>query len=70
MIFIFLPCREMAHDEEEFSHDNSKPHHEHELRPVQSNPVYIYIYMLYIIYIYYIVYISYIYYIYNIYIYI
>ena len=28
MIFIFLPCREMAHDEEEFSHDNSKPHHE------------------------------------------
>ena len=28
MIFIFLPCCEMADDEEEFSHDNSKPHHE------------------------------------------
>ena len=25
MIFIFLSCREKAHDNKEFSHENSKP---------------------------------------------
>ena len=28
MIFIFLPCREKAHDDEEFSRKNLKPCHE------------------------------------------
>ena len=26
LIFIFLSCREKAHDNEVFSHENSKPH--------------------------------------------
>ena len=27
-IYIFLPCREKAHDNKEFSRENSKPHRE------------------------------------------
>ena len=38
MIFIFLPCREKAHDDEEFSRENSKPCHESRIRPIKSNP--------------------------------
>ena len=37
MIFIFLSCREKAHDNKEFSRDTSKPHHEKPW-PVKSNP--------------------------------
>ena len=36
MIFIFLSFREKAHDNKEFSHENSKPRRES--RPVKSNP--------------------------------
>ena len=48
MIFIFLPCCEMAHDEEEFSHENSKPHHESLIATRSVKPciyIHIYIYM-------------------------
>ena len=38
MVFIFLPGHEKAHDDEEFSRENSKPCHESRIRPIKSNP--------------------------------
>ena len=39
MVFIFLFCREKAHDNEEFSRENSKLVVNHKSRPVKLNPV-------------------------------
>ena len=50
LIFILLSCREKAHDNKEFSRENSKP----------CVCVYIYIYSIYSIYILYMYYILYI----------
>ena len=38
MIFIFLSCREKAHDNNKSSRENSKPRRESRTRPVKSNP--------------------------------
>ena len=38
LIFIFLPCCEKAHDNKEFSHENSKPLCESQWWLVKSNP--------------------------------